>query len=66
MADTSERFPKINLDDPNDPINNDTYHATREGDKSCYNLIRDRGSTRSASARRRRGDRFESRPDTAS
>ena len=30
------------------------------------NVTRDRGSTRSASARRREGDRFESRSDTAS
>ena len=29
-------------------------------------VTRDRGSTRSASARRRKGDRFESRADTAS
>ena len=34
--------------------------------KYATTKTRDRGSTRSASARRREGDRFESRADTAS
>ena len=34
--------------------------------KYSMSVIRDRGSTRSASARRRGGDNFESRADTAS